>query len=122
MNPLSKLAIYVGVLVPFAIIYWWRSRPSKVIDTYNVRYWRNAYEELVKQTGRDLNDGYGVDPRVTVTPPHDWRAKISRDLSNIDSLLGRTAKWKIIEQKIAYARSLTNPEERAYALKWLDDQ
>lgn len=22
-------------------------------------YWRNAYEELVRQTGRDLNDGYG---------------------------------------------------------------
>lgn len=26
-------------------------------------YWRNAYEELVKQTGRDLNDGLGRDPR-----------------------------------------------------------
>ncbi len=26
-------------------------------------YWRNAYEALVKQTGRDLNDGLGVDPR-----------------------------------------------------------
>ncbi len=26
-------------------------------------YWRNAYEELVKQTGRDLNDGLGLDPR-----------------------------------------------------------
>lgn len=26
-------------------------------------YWRNAYETLVKQTGRDLNDGYGLDPR-----------------------------------------------------------
>lgn len=28
-------------------------------------YWRNAYEELVKQTGRDLNDGFGIDPRKT---------------------------------------------------------
>jgi len=28
-------------------------------------YWRNAYETLVKQTGRDLNDGLGTDPRVT---------------------------------------------------------
>ena len=27
-------------------------------------YWRRSYEELVKQTGRDLNDGLGLDPRV----------------------------------------------------------
>lgn len=26
-------------------------------------YWRKAYEELVRQTGRDLNDGLGRDPR-----------------------------------------------------------
>jgi hypothetical protein len=26
-------------------------------------YWRNAYETLLAQTGRDLNDGYGRDPR-----------------------------------------------------------
>lgn len=26
-------------------------------------YWRNAYEELARQTGRDLNDGLGLDPR-----------------------------------------------------------
>lgn len=26
----------------------------------DVRYWRSAYEELVRQTGRDLNDGYGL--------------------------------------------------------------
>ncbi len=31
-------------------------------------YWRNAYETLVKQTGRDLNDGLGLDPRKA---PHD---------------------------------------------------
>lgn len=29
-------------------------------------YWRNAYETLVKQTGRDLNDGLGLDPRRAV--------------------------------------------------------
>lgn len=29
----------------------------------DVNYWRSAYEELVKQTGRDLNDGLGLDPR-----------------------------------------------------------
>lgn len=27
-------------------------------------YWRTAYETLVKQTGRDLNDGLGIDPRI----------------------------------------------------------
>lgn len=26
-------------------------------------YWKRAYELLVWQTGRDLNDGYGRDPR-----------------------------------------------------------
>jgi hypothetical protein len=26
-------------------------------------YWRNAYETLVKQSGRDLNDGLGRDER-----------------------------------------------------------
>lgn len=32
-------------------------------------YWRNAYEELVSQTGRDLNDGYGIDPRKASPAP-----------------------------------------------------
>lgn len=32
-------------------------------------YWRNAYETLVAQTGRDLNDGYGIDPRKAVPSP-----------------------------------------------------
>lgn len=32
-------------------------------------YWRTAYEELVRQTGRDLNDGFGVDPRRTHAHP-----------------------------------------------------
>lgn len=27
-------------------------------------YWRKSYEDLVKQTGRDLNDGLGIDPRT----------------------------------------------------------
>lgn len=29
-----------------------------------LQHWRKAYEDLVKQTGRDLNDGLGLDPRV----------------------------------------------------------
>lgn len=29
----------------------------------DARYWRKAYETLVAQTGRDLNDGLGIDPR-----------------------------------------------------------
>lgn len=31
-------------------------------------YWRLAYEELVRQTGRDLNDGLGIDPRKQKAP------------------------------------------------------
>lgn len=30
------------------------------------RYWKGAYENLVAQTGRDLNDGLGKDPRKEV--------------------------------------------------------
>lgn len=30
-------------------------------------YWRKSYEDLVKQTGRDLNDGLGLDPRKRAT-------------------------------------------------------
>lgn len=26
-------------------------------------YWREAYETLVRQTGRDINDGFGIDSR-----------------------------------------------------------
>lgn len=29
-------------------------------DRRDGAYWRSAYEELVRQTGRDLNDGYGA--------------------------------------------------------------
>jgi hypothetical protein len=36
-------------------------------------YWRKAYEDLVDQTGRDLNDGLGIDPRRK-----DWPAKSGR--------------------------------------------
>jgi hypothetical protein len=32
-------------------------------DGADAQYWRRAYEDLVHQTGRDLNDGFGVDPR-----------------------------------------------------------
>lgn len=33
------------------------------VEKRDVAYWRNAYEALVKQTWRDLNDGLGPDPR-----------------------------------------------------------
>ncbi len=32
----------------------------------DAHYWRNAYETLVKETGRDLNDGLGLDPRKSL--------------------------------------------------------
>lgn len=42
--------------------FWPVRRPSR-LPAGDAVYWRNAYETLVKQTGRDLNDGLGIDPR-----------------------------------------------------------
>ncbi len=42
------------------------------IDRDNA-YWRKAYETLVAQTGRDLNDGLGIDPRRK-----DWLPPLTR--------------------------------------------
>ena len=39
------------------------SMKSKKQLQWELDYWKNAYELLVKQTGRDVNDGYGLDPR-----------------------------------------------------------
>jgi len=38
-------------------------------DAALAKYWRKAYETLVAQTGRDLNDGLGIDPRKKVPSP-----------------------------------------------------
>ena len=44
---------------------WGAQQAIRRSDDASIRaaYWRNAYELLVKQTGRDLNDGLGLDPR-----------------------------------------------------------
>lgn len=39
-------------------------------------YWRKAYEDLVDQTGRDLNDGLGVDPRCIGWPASSGRSAL----------------------------------------------
>ena len=40
------------------------TRPCPVCSQpSSTAYWRRAYETLVKETGRDLNDGLGRDPR-----------------------------------------------------------
>lgn len=36
--------------------WWWNDADTSPNDVY----WREAYEALVRQTGRDLNDGRGV--------------------------------------------------------------
>lgn len=41
---------------------WIMEDPKERRDS---RYWRRAYTDLVKQTGRDPNDGLGPDPRKT---------------------------------------------------------
>lgn len=41
-------------------------------------YWRKAYEDLVDQTGRDLNDGLGIDPRRADRPATSGRSALSR--------------------------------------------
>lgn len=43
------------------------------MNAANVAYWRKAYETLVAQTGRDLNDGLGIDPRRK-----DWLPPLAR--------------------------------------------
>lgn len=46
-------------------------------------YWRNAYELLVAQTGRDVNDGLGPDPRR-----RSWRPPLTVERDRrIDELL-----------------------------------
>jgi hypothetical protein len=47
----------------------------------DANYWRNAYEELVRQTGRDLNDGLGVDPRKSQAPALPEREAVARVLA-----------------------------------------
>ena len=56
----------VFVIVPLALIFGPRvlavmERRTHALD--NAGYWRGAYETLVRKTGRDLNDGLGLDPR-----------------------------------------------------------
>lgn len=36
------------------------AKAARRIEARDARYWRAAYEDLVRQTGRDLNDGHGV--------------------------------------------------------------
>lgn len=42
-------------------------------------YWRNAYEMLVRQTGRDLNDGLGLDPRKLRTAARTRRGNVETE-------------------------------------------
>lgn len=49
-------------LLPYAIRRALREREMN--KGASALYWRDAYEKLVQQTGRDLNDGLGRDPRT----------------------------------------------------------
>lgn len=51
--------------LPYAAQRAIRAGERAMASESTAAYWRNAYEELVKQTGRDLNDGLGRDPRST---------------------------------------------------------
>lgn len=60
----------------------------------DARDWRRAYELLVEQTGRDLNDGYGVDPRKhRMQGPHS-------------ALLSRLGGFTMEAERIASERML----------------
>jgi len=64
-DPLVGLLL-VGLLFVVLILLLGRlfDGPAKVSRFRNdAAYWRSAYETLVRQTGRDLNDGLGLDPR-----------------------------------------------------------
>lgn len=54
-----------------SIAFWcgFKAGGLRRVTTAAEVYWRRAYEELVSQTGRDLNDGLGADPRRA--PPHE---------------------------------------------------
>lgn len=48
----------------------WRCGEAREHEA-DARYWRAAYEGLVGQTGRDLNDGLGRDPRRAAQPKQE---------------------------------------------------
>jgi hypothetical protein len=53
--------ILAGIGMMLAGVIAQLSRIAKELEGSG--YWRRAYENLVAQTGRDLNDGLGLDPR-----------------------------------------------------------
>lgn len=61
-------------------------------------YWRKAYEDLVDQTGRDLNDGLGIDPRRADRPAKSGRAAPSPDPERLRAELAemtrRRDEWR----------------------------
>lgn len=70
----------------------------------DVTYWRAAYEELVRQTGRDLNDGFGVDPRRTHTHPLAAAAAADKLKVAVDALMqARDALAEIVTKDIHHS-------------------
>lgn len=65
-DPLAIIPLVVGAALiaydPFLTLVRRHAKATRA--GVDAAYWRNAYEALVKQTGRDLNDGLGLDPRV----------------------------------------------------------
>jgi hypothetical protein len=60
MTVFAAVLILIGLLAVRDALMGLSDAPKLKRD---VLYWRRSYEELVEQTGRDLNDGYGRDPR-----------------------------------------------------------
>jgi len=60
------IALIVAAFIGGMITVWWLKRNDTLDKLSRDRaYWRKSYEDLVLQTGRDLNDGLGPDPRKT---------------------------------------------------------
>lgn len=68
-------------------------------ESYDAAYWRNAYETLVEQTGRDLNDGFGIDPRKPAhfgrsgVPP-GWSDEKAYSVWRIQGLMEAVNRWR----------------------------
>jgi hypothetical protein len=60
--------LFLGGLLIAVVLERWLANGAIAAARREVQtaaYWKRAYEMLVEQTGRDLNDGLGHDPRKT---------------------------------------------------------
>jgi hypothetical protein len=106
----ARLAFHLTRLVRWlspeadAVLIRVGQREILIPQASHARYWRNAYETLVTQTGRDLNDGLGHDPRLLVRVaaayepirlgPPGWPHWEAYSVWRIQGLLEAVNRWR----------------------------